>query len=376
MARDYRYGHKPHKQVERRSQTFASDDAPVTNDHKQHSKRALREKPTDTPSSVVTDVTKPQLHSTSSKRALKYANNEQLTLNISPTRSPELQKALDKACSISQPRAIQKEAEAQAKALAEKEAALQAEQQQKALEKKIVLDSSQRQRRSTRIMWVLSSIIVVTVMLWIFYAPFFLAFAVQMDWISAETRDKWDSTTVRKQVMVMNDLKAPPPATAETLAQIAPSAVESQPPAPPPMTFTFYQELPRAAIHLAAQPLPVRTKAPVYLQVATIVQVKEATAERHRLAQKGYLVQMSTQVRNGHPVYVLRMGPYDDQRVINRLKVELQRLGVDAKEVNMMSMVKAEEAPSTDVKAPANAKATAQSIPAPQKTVPTPTVKP
>lgn len=374
MARDYRYGHKPHKQVERRSQTLAGDDAVQIPVQKSLLKRPQRDKVPETQSSSE-KPTQSSRANTSNKRALKHANSDQLTQTIAPSRSAEVQKALDKLCIISQPRAIQKEAEEQARLQAEKEAEEQSEQQQKALEKQVVIESSQRQRRSTRIMWVLSSTIVAVVLLWVFYAPFFLAFALQMDWISAETRDRWDSTSVRKQVMVMQDVKAPLPATAETLAQITPAAPESQASAPP-MTFTFYQELPRAAIHLAAQPLPVRTKSPVYLQVATIAILKEATAERHRLAQKGYLVQLSTQVRNGHPVYVLRMGPYDDQRVINRLKVELQRLGVDAKEVNMISMVKAEEAPpaTAETKSVAPVKATSQAVPVTPK--PQPSAKP
>jgi len=79
------------------------------------------------------------------------------------------------------------------------------------------------------------------------------------------------------------------------------------------------------------------------LQLVSMSNEQDAQTERKRLAQKGYLVQMNAQVMKGQNVYVLRMGPYEDQRIINRLKVELQRLGIDAHEISVASVVKAIE---------------------------------
>jgi cell division protein FtsN len=158
-----------------------------------------------------------------------------------------------------------------------------------------------------------------------------------MGWIDEETRMRWDSREARQPQIALVEKVLPP--NPELL-----SPKEEEVLIEPEVAFTFYEELPKAVIQLTAQPLPVRTRAPTYLQLSSFANAKDAEEERSRLAQKGYLSQVSTQLNHqGRPNYLLRMGPYEDQRVINRLKVELQRLGLDAKEVTMTSVIKAQE---------------------------------
>jgi hypothetical protein len=245
-----------------------------------------------------------------------------------------VQKIVDEACRLSLPKTIRKEAEqreAEAKKEAEIQAAEQAKQQALALEKK--------QSRFGWFAWGSMTLLILSGVSWLLYAPFFLAFAFEMQWIDEETRNRLDPAAAMRSQAVATLSKD----KQETIKKVAPALTPVVDQDSADIQYSFYRELPKANIVTTAQPLPVRTRSPTYLQLASIANDKEAQNERKRLAQKGYLVQMTAQVNKGQTVYVLRMGPYEDQRVINRLKVELQRLGVDAHEVSVISVVKAAE---------------------------------
>lgn len=196
-----------------------------------------------------------------------------------------------------------------------------------------------------RFFWLKASgllVLLVAVTSWLVYAPLILAFLLEMGWIDEETRLRWDSREARQPQMAFVEKVLPltPDAAVTPTEHSTPAEAEPD----PSVNFTFYDELPKAAIHLTAQPLPVKTRAPMYLQLSSFTQQKDASEERSRLTQKGYLPKVTAQVaQNGKPVYVVRMGPYEDQRDINRIKVELQKLGVDAKEVTMASVIKEQE---------------------------------
>jgi cell division septation protein DedD len=344
MTRDYRYGHKVKKPTVRRTQEKATNGDVVTAESEKKSQvhqssvwsgeserrkavgvnlgRRLidgfkREEP------KPSEDTAPS----ASIQRVKQARDK-----LKSERSDDVQKILDEAYRLSQPKAIRIEAEKraqQAKKEAEAYAQEQAELQALAHEKK--------QSHFGWGMWIAMTLLILSGISWLLYAPFFLAFAFEMQWIDESTRNRLDpAAAMRSQAITSLSKDEVKPATQITKPTLAV-------PVAPDMEYSFYRELPKASIVTGAQPLPVRTHAPVYLQLAAIPNEKEAQAERKRLAQKGYLVQMTAQLNKGQSVYVLRMGPYDDQRVINRLKVELQRLGVDAHELSVIALIKASE---------------------------------
>jgi len=318
MARDYRYGHKTKQPATRRTQQegagFSASD---------------------------TKGEKKPLLTTVASRA-KAARAKQVSSDVSNVtrpaskRSAETQKIIDEACRASLPKTIRKEAE-QREALAKQEAELLAAEQAKVL----ALVQEKKQSRFSWGVWGSFTLLILSGVAWLLYAPFFLAFAFEMQWIDEATRHRLDPAAAMRSQAVSTLSKDKPEAVKLTTPAVAPLPVQE--PEPADLQYSFYKELPKANIVTLAQPLPVRTRAPTYLQLASIANDKEAQGERKRLAQKGYLVQMTAQVSKGQTVYVLRMGPYEDQRVINRLKVELQRLGVDAHEVSVVSVVKAAE---------------------------------
>jgi cell division septation protein DedD len=178
---------------------------------------------------------------------------------------------------------------------------------------------------------------------WLVYAPLILAFLLDLGVIDEETRLRWDSREARQPQVAFVE-KVLPVVSETPQAEKSTKTDEVEDEAHQSVNFTFYEELPKAEILLSAEPLPVRTKAPTYLQLSAFAQAKDANEEKGRLAQKGYLTRITPRVaQNGKPVHVLMMGPYEDQRDINRLKVELQKLGVDAKEVTMSAVMKAQE---------------------------------
>jgi hypothetical protein len=254
------------------------------------------------------------------------------TSSVKDECSLALSKIMAETCRASLPTTIQKQLKAQ-----EEQARLQAAAEAKAQAEAMALIQEKKNHRLSVIM--ASGMILLTLLsfVWLLYAPFFLAFAVNMGWIDEQTSLKIDAaSSLRAQVMTRNTQTSVelPKKTANLPAEVKQDE-KSQ------LEFTFYRELPKANIQLAAKPLAVRTKAPTYLQLAAINNEKDAQNERRRLAAKGYLVQMTQQTNaKNAPVYVLRMGPYDDQRVLNRLKVELQKLGVEAAEVSVSSVIK------------------------------------
>ncbi len=336
MARDYRYGHKTKQPTVRRTQQDASSLDAASVDIKSEK------------SSVLTTVA-------SRARAARAKQNVVDVAQASrsaPKRSADVQKIVDEACRLSLPKTIRKEAEqreAEAKKEAEIQAAEQAKQHALALEKK--------QSRFGWFAWGSMTLLILSGVSWLLYAPFFLAFAFEMQWIDEETRNRLDPAAAMRSQAVATLSKD----KQETIKTVAPALTPVADQDAADIQYSFYRELPKANIVTTAQPLPVRTRSPTYLQLASIANDKEAQNERKRLAQKGYLVQMTAQVNKGQTVYVLRMGPYEDQRVINRLKVELQRLGVDAHEVSVISVVKAAEQQATQ---PVTSNAVANTKPA------------
>jgi len=345
MARDYRYGHKTKKTTVRRTQEHETQDSVVTEKGQQTDLKpksfwsgmngSRKNKPADLakPSLdvVSSDEASAETLNSASMRRLKQAHHK-----LMPERTPEMQKIIDKACQSSLPNTIRKEAEqreAQAKQAADLLALEQAKARALAIEK-----------QHSRMGWGLWGSLTLLILLgvaWLLYAPFFLAFALEMQWIDEQARNRLDPAAAMRSQAVSTLTKDKQEPVKTSVPALAP--LPAQEPEAADLQYSFYKELPKANIVTLAQPLPVRTRAPTYLQLASIVDDKEAQGERKRLAQKGYLVQMTAQVTKGKTVYVLRMGPYEDQRVINRLKVELQRLGVDAHEVSLVSVVKAAE---------------------------------
>ncbi len=319
MARDYRYGHKTKQPTVRRTQQQDGTKAAVSAQPKSEAEPAL-------------SMVESRASTTRSKQARKSVSSRG---HVASSRSADVQKIIDDACRASAPKAIIKEAE-QRDALAKKEAEAQAAEQAK----QQVLVQEKKQSRFGWLAWGSMTLLILSGVSWLLYAPFFLAFAFEMQWINEATRNRLDPAAAMRSQAISSlsqdkqDL-VKPSTSAPNLATAAEDVAD--------MHYSFYRELPKANIVTAAQPLPVRTRSPTYLQLASIANDKEAQNERKRLAQKGYLVQMTAQVNKGQTVYVLRMGPYEDQRVINRLKVELQRLGVDAHEVSVISVVKAAE---------------------------------
>lgn len=312
MARDYRYGHKHAQHGTRRSQT--GDEAPWVVEAESAPAR------------------KPARKGRTSDKS-PAANAAESTPAVSrPARSrpPELEKALARAAGQSR-----------AKALRDPELVMDASAEPVVALPQALPSAGQHQSGGHGVSWfkwltllMISSLVIG----WLAYAPFFLAFAEGMGWIDADTRARWDNQPLRAQVLTISQQVSE--AAVSKPVPLPEASKPAEPPSPPPVAFTFYEELPKAAINPGAQPLPVRTRVPVYVQVAAIADHAQAQAERRRLAQKGYMTQLSAQLQQEKSVYVLRMGPYEDQRVINRLKVELSKLGVDAKEVNMITASK------------------------------------
>lgn len=312
MARDYRYGYKHAQHGTRRSQS-GDDAAPVVTEVDPAPRRKSSRKGRTSDQSSVSTV----------------AEASPAVSRPARTRPPELEKALARAAGQSR-----------AKALRDPEPVMDASAEPVVALPQASLPAQQRAAGHgvSWFRWLSLLMISALVIGWLAYAPFFLAFAEGMGWIDADTRARWDNQPLRAQVLTISQQVSEAAVSKPVPLPEAPKPAE--PPPPPPVAFTFYEELPKAAINPGAQPLPVRTRVPVYVQVAAIADHAQAQAERRRLAQKGYMTQLSAQLQQGKSVYVLRMGPYEDQRVINRLKVELSKLGVDAKEVNMITASK------------------------------------
>ncbi len=331
MARDYRYGHKKKTVVARRSQESGSllqQQAPTQATRSTPLTAAAKKKQTEAQAEPIEAIEAP----TSAPEIPPELISEPQPANKQPRKSAKKAKA--KPADTTSDKG--KNTEAEANKAEDKAIPAPAEAQDSSPE-----DDEPVTKK--RFFWLKATglvVLLVSVTGWLIYAPFILAFALEMGWIDEETRTRWDSRESRQPQLALVEKVLPSPVAEPVSSPSSPEAVvEKQ------VDFTFYDELPKAVVQLAAQPLPVRTRAPVYLQLSAFSVAKDANEERARLAQKGYLSQVSAQANaQGKPSFVLRMGPYDDQRVINRLKVELQKLGVDAKEVTMTAVIKAQEA--------------------------------
>ncbi|MBD3767872.1 MAG: SPOR domain-containing protein [Gammaproteobacteria bacterium] len=228
----------------------------------------------------------------------------------------------------------------------------QAEQAEIARLAQIAAQQEKRRQRLRLGSWLLIAGLTLVGIAWLLYAPFFLAFAFEMGWVSEETRNRMDPAASMRSALASK--------TIEPVKKAVPMLSESQPEDPNAVKYTFYGELPKDVVLTGVQPLAVKTKAPMYLQLLSLPNEAQAQSERRRLVQKGYAVQMATLVGKSGKNYVLRMGPYDDQRTLNRLRAELQKLGIDAREVSLASVVKASEpakrtnAKTAPLKPPAN----------------------
>ncbi|OYZ03677.1 MAG: hypothetical protein B7Y29_08065 [Thiotrichales bacterium 16-46-22] len=320
MARDYRYGHKSAAPAPRRTQqgeaVQASEQRAADKPAKPFSS-IIRKKPKQPVSSSATDgnksavaestkaISEPKL---SRDKAINTYRQSKLESSSAKTSvaDDDVQKVKNKVYRDSLPKHIRKELEAQ-EALAK----AQAEQAEIARLAEMAAQKEKRRQRLSLSSWLSIAGLTVVGIAWLLYAPFFLAFAFEMGWVSEETRNRMDPAASMRSELASN---------------------------------TFYGELPKDVVLAGAQPLAVKTKAPMYLQLLSLPNEAQAQAERRRLVQKGYVVQMATLAGKSGNNYVLRMGPYDDQRTLNRLKVELQKLGIDAREVSLASVVKASEA--------------------------------
>lgn len=345
MARDYRYGHKSTAPAPRRTQqgeaVQASEQRAADKPAKPFSS-IIRKKPKQPVSSSATDghksavaestkaISEPKL---SRDKAINTYRQSKLESSSAKTSvaDDDVQKVKNKVYRDSLPKHIRKELEAQ-EALAK----AQAEQAEIARLAQMAAQKEKRRQRLSLSSWLSIAGLTVVGIAWLLYAPFFLAFAFEMGWVSEETRNRMDPAASMRSELASK--------TIEPVKKPSPTPSESQPEDPNAVKYTFYGELPKDVVLAGAQPLAVKTKAPMYLQLLSLPNEAQAQAERRRLVQKGYVVQMATLAGKSGNNYVLRMGPYDDQRTLNRLKVELQKLGIDAREVSLASVVKASEA--------------------------------
>lgn len=327
MARDYRYGHKSSQPTQRRTQTSAVEEAKADKSTSvaKTGKAAVQQ--------PIVQAVEPASSRRPSDVAAKVLRRRKIvTSQVDPD---DVQKKKSEAYLSALPKQVRREIaekEALAKAQAEAEAQLAAQL--------AVQQQEKRRGRMSKGMWLTMGLATLASIAWLLYAPFFLAFAVEMGWLDDATRNRFDPAAAIRGGLVTRAIDAEKDIS--KAATNTPAAVAT-PADPNVMTYSFYKELPKENVDLGVQPLPVRTHAPTYLQLASFANEKEAQAERKRIVQKGYLVQVNGQANKSGMVYVLRMGPYDDQRTINRLKVELQRLGVDAHEISLASVIKASE---------------------------------
>lgn len=346
MARDYRYGHKSAAPAPRRTQlTDENENTAGTEVSKTLSKPFFslirKKKPkllapstgSEADKSAAAESSKTFNDNKSSRE--KALNTYRQSANESGRNAvssvdEDVQKVKNKVYRESLPKHIRKELEAQ-EALAK----VQAEQAEIARLAQIAAQQEKRRQRLSLGSWLSIAGLTLVGIAWLLYAPFFLAFAFEMGWVSEETRNRLDPAASMRSELASKAI--------EPIKKPVTAPSESQPEDPNAVKYTFYGELPKDVVLAGVQPLAVKTKAPMYLQLLSLPNEAQAQAERRRLVQKGYAVQMATLVGKSGNNYVLRMGPYDDQRTLNRLKVELQKLGIDAREVNLASVVKASE---------------------------------
>lgn len=345
MARDYRYGHKSSAPAPRRTQ-LSEDTGSVSDERVKSSSKPfsslIRKKVTSDKIQARSEPSKISLsdainspadeHKSREKALNTYRQTSKTEPSAAKTTSidDDVQKVKNKVYRESLPKHIRKELEAQ-EALAK----AQAEQAERDRVAQLAAQQEKRRQRLSLSSWLSIAALTVSGIAWLLYAPFFLAFAFEMGWVSEETRNRMDpAASVRSELAskAIEATKKPAPVTSAAPAEDS-NVVK----------YTFYGELPKDVVLSGVQPLGVKTKAPVYLQLLSLPNEAQAQAERRRLAQKGHMVQMATLAGKSGNNYVLRMGPYDDQRTLNRLKVELQKLHIDAHEVSLASVIKASE---------------------------------
>lgn len=345
MTRDYRYGHKSSAPAPRRTQltdepsssSGAEQTKPASKPFSSLMRKKLKsdkkEVAAEPSQASVADSVKPasEVHRSREKALTTYRQTKtEVAGNKAAAVDDDVQKVKSKVYRESLPKHIRKELEAQ-------EALVQAQAAQAEIERlaQLVVQKEKRRQRLRVSSWLSIVSLTLVGIAWLLYAPFFLAFAFEMGWVSEQARNRMDpAASMRSELTskTIEPVKKPSP----TL----PSAPSEDPHA---VKYTFYGELPKDVVLAGAQPLAVKTKAPMYLQLLSLPNEAQAQVERRRLVQKGYVVQMATLAGKSGNNYVLRMGPYDDQRTLNRLKVELQKLGIDAREVSLASVVKASE---------------------------------
>jgi hypothetical protein len=352
MARDYRYGHKSSTPTPRRTQqgeeaqAFDSRSAdkpvkPFSSIIRKKNKRQLSSSASNTQKLNLVEINEVSSELKSS-RDTSHTPYRQAKIESSSVQAAvdDVQKVKNKAYRDSLPNHIRKELEAQ-EALAK----AQAEQAERDHLAQLTIQKEKRRHRLSLGAWLSIAGLTLIGIAWLLYAPFFLAFAFEMGWVSEETRNRLDPAASIRSELASKSIEP----VKKSASRAADKPVEDA----NAVQYTFYGELPKNVVLAGVQPLAVKTKAPMYLQLLSVPNVDQAQAERRRLMQKGYVVNMATLAGKSGTNYVLRMGPYDDQRTLNRLKVELQKLGIDAREVSLANVVKASEPVKTSIN-PAN----------------------
>lgn len=95
-----------------------------------------------------------------------------------------------------------------------------------------------------------------------------------------------------------------------------------------PVQFTFYETLPKMAVKVDVDPLPVRLEQPVVIVAGTFREAAAAQRELARLQQRGF-EQIGIRVfeNGGHKLYQLRSHPLDNKLDVIKLKNRLQKAG-------------------------------------------------
>ena len=112
---------------------------------------------------------------------------------------------------------------------------------------------------------------------------------------------------------------------------------------PSAMAFSFYESLPKMAVEVDVEPLPVHLAQPVVLVAGTFGRIELAQKELQRLKQKGfYQLQIRVFEKAGRVLYQLRSSPLDNKLDVIRLRNQLKKAGAQVLVVKLPPSVEAQ----------------------------------
>ncbi len=109
------------------------------------------------------------------------------------------------------------------------------------------------------------------------------------------------------------------------------------------MAFSFYESLPKMAVKVDVEPLPVHLAQPVVLVAGTFGRMEAAQKELQRLARKGFdQLQIRVFEKAGRVLYQLRSSPLDNKLDVIRLRNQLKKAGAQVLVVKLSPAVDAQ----------------------------------